>query len=195
MSNDERNRIAERFNQSVLQAVVFAKAASINAKVDMVYLESFIIGILNTGKNEVTSILVDMGVNLQKCLHEFKKQLQSKSVEAQEGSHYASIQFDKDVVDMCHEANIISENESQKYIGLEHIFEAILNMSPSIRSVFEAEDINVEECIGCIKNSIKQVGSFQSKSQQSRTRPAKAPDSHRRPTGSALRQFCINMML
>ena len=62
--SEKDKKIYDRFDKTVNQVVVYAKAASINAKVDCIYPESFMIGILTTGANPVTSSLVDMSADL-----------------------------------------------------------------------------------------------------------------------------------
>jgi len=193
---NKNDRIEERFNRSVLQVVVYAKAASLTADIDRVYLESFIIGILNTGENEVTSILVDMGVDLQKCLRVFKRLLKNKGGVLPSNAHYGNLPADREVMDMCHIANGISEDENRDYIGLEHIFDAILDCSPTIKSVFEEQGINTEECVGCIKNAAYNQDNEHkglSAAQKALNTAKKRTTKRLRTNNDALTQFCTNM--
>ena len=72
MSND----IWDKFNNIVMKIVVFAKAASINAKVNCLYPESFMVGILSIGENSVTSYMLKQNIDLEHCLKEFTKELE-----------------------------------------------------------------------------------------------------------------------
>ena len=68
----------DHFDKEVSGLIVHAKAASINAQTDCIYPESFAIGILTTGENDVTTLLMDENIDLESCLKLLKKELSTK---------------------------------------------------------------------------------------------------------------------
>ncbi|MFA5313713.1 MAG: ATP-dependent Clp protease ATP-binding subunit [Methanomassiliicoccales archaeon] len=136
-------KIYDRFNNSVLQTIIFAKAASINAEVDCIYPESFVIGILTIGVNEVTSALVEMKINLEKCLKLFKKGL------AGHRGHgivnYNDLKISKQVLLACETADKISRDMEDEFIGVQHIFMALLKTSKEVRGLFSSEGLSASD--------------------------------------------------
>lgn len=151
---DKEKKAYERFDNTVNQIVVFAKAASINAKVDCIYPESFMIGMLTTGANEVTTVLSDMGINLEKCLAVFKKELASKRNEnaAKTEPNYEDLTISKQVVDACKMANKIrTETFSSDYISSHHLFLALLKLSPFVKETMDKEKFDIDNFLDGLK--------------------------------------------
>jgi len=163
---DKEKKAYERFDNTVNQIVVFAKAASINAKVDCIYPESFMVGMLTTGANEVTSALSDMGVNLDKCLAIFKKELMSKrNVNAAKSEpNYEDLTISKQVVEACKIANKIRvEIFSSEYISSHHLLIALMKVSPFIKETMDKERFNIEAFLGNINKMKSPVAAGDSK--------------------------------
>jgi ATP-dependent Clp protease ATP-binding subunit ClpA len=174
------DKIWDKFDKSVMQVVIFAKAASISSKVDCIYPESFMIGILTTGENEVTSLLSDMDINLSKCLSIFKKELASKSNsnENKEEPNYENLKISKQVLDLCKLANKIREDIIPgDSIRIPHIFVATLEISKPIREMFKKEGLNIEEFIENIKKVKELAGG----------------DDEKKKKVKALEAFCVNL--
>jgi ATP-dependent Clp protease ATP-binding subunit ClpC len=177
-----KDRIYEKFNSDVLHTIVFAKAASIDAKVDCIYPESFILGILSTGANEVTSILVDMGVNLEECLKKFKQLLSSKQVDNHKLPDLQDLKISKEVVSVCKVADEISKESGNDYIGIRHIFLALLQEVGEIKGVFEARGFRIRD--------------FMDRKYTRKTRtddPERQGKKRSNQKTSSLESFCVNI--
>ena len=178
----DNKKIFDKFDKDVMRVVIFAKAASINACVDCIYPESFVIGILTTGANEITSALVNMDVNLEKCLAKLKKALEAKKTynEVKGDPNYEDLKISKQVVDACKTANRIRTDVfGYEKIGVRDMFLALLRISPSIRGIFEVEGLDVDTMMDDMKK-------------------VKEPARNRRKTKSAesttaLNSFCVDM--
>jgi len=147
---DKDKKMYEKFDNTVSQVVVYAQAASIDAKVDCIYPESFMIGILTTGANEVSSALVGMDIDLDKCLKSLKKMLLIKRAnnETKGDINYDDLKISKQVVEACKNANKIrTETAPSEHIGVHHVFISLMRMSDSIRELFEKEGVTVERFI------------------------------------------------
>jgi len=182
---DEKNKLYEKFNSDVWQMIVFAKAASINANVDCIYPQSFMVGILTTGANEVASILVDMGINLEHCLKTFKTQLFAKQSENNKTPEYQSLKISKEVMEACGIAERVSSEMGDNYIGPVHIFLSLLQTTKEIKEVFVAEKFDVVDFIKRTRRNVinKNNNSFQ--------KNAKNKSGSNRKT--ALEAFCVNI--
>lgn len=148
------NKIFEKFDKEVMRIVVYAKAASINAHVDCIYPESFAIGILTTGANEVTSTLVDMNVNLGKCLASVKKELTKRKEQNEPDSspNYDNVKISKEVINICEGADKIrSEIFDRETIGTPDVFLALLEVSPNIKKIFELQGFDLSKFIDLVK--------------------------------------------
>ncbi len=153
----ENKKMFDKFNKEVMRVVIFAKAASINAKVDCIYPESFVIGILTTGVNEVTSALVDMDINLERCLTALKKQLEAKKVdnEVKGDPNYEDLKISKQVVDACKMANRIGTDIfGSDIIGVQDMFLALLRISAPIKEIFEKEGVDIDALVDHIKEPV-----------------------------------------
>jgi len=172
----------EKFDQTVNQVIIYAQAASIEAKVDCIYPESLMVGILTTGANEVSSVLVELNIDLDKCLKNLKKILLSKKIynEIQGEINYDDLKISKQVLEVCKHANKIrTEIARADSIGVHHIFIALLYESDCIRDLFDKEGITVEKFVGSLR--VK--------------KPVEAGDesSDKHNKSSALSSYCINV--
>ena len=185
-----RQKIFNKFGSDVQHLIIFAKAASINAKVDCIYPESFMIGILTIGENSVTSTLVDHDINLEDCLKDFKVKLTqySKNNENNDSSIF-DLKIIKPIVDICSEAYKLSNEANTESINVSHIFEAIMNLHPEYKNIISSHKN---------KNSSKELKFDQMlediKTGKKTKQRQVAGDHHaKKPVGKMMEQFCINM--
>lgn len=181
MAKRGRGKIYDRFSKPVLEVVVFAKAASIDANVDCIYPESFIIGMLTTGDNEVSSALMSMGVDLDVCLKTFKTKL-VKRVKQNESStpNFDTLGIAKQVNDASKVADKIATEVGSEYIILGHLFLGFIEVSRDIRSVFEKQNIEIEDLIKTFKK-------------KSKVQAEGSPSPRKKGKIKALESFCVNM--
>ena len=146
--NSENKKIYDKFDNVVLKVIVYSKASSIDAKVDCIYPESFVIGILVAGENIVTSTLIDRGIDLEKCLKLLKKDL-AKKREFNEISVPAvsDLKISKDVAEACRIANKIriDEFKDDEKINVAHIFLALIKTNDNIRGIFSNEGVTYSQ--------------------------------------------------
>lgn len=181
--SEKDKKLYERFDKTVSQVVVYAKAASINAKVDCIYPESFMIGILTTGVNPVTSVLVDMNVDLEKCLKLLKEELLKKKVnnEVKGEINYEDLTISKQTLEVCKNANKIrTETFPSENIGVHHVFISLLKISDFIQKIFSKENVTSEKFISAFKENDSLVEAGDTKK------------TSKGGTGS-LESFCINV--
>ena len=147
-------RISDKFDKSVQQIFVFAKAATIDAKVDCIYPESVVVGILTTGANEATNALVDMGIDLRECLKKFKALLAKKQNknDSQDAPSFNDLKISKDVVDICKKANDIREDSGIDLVHVSHLFLAIFELSNVISTAFKKQGLDVETFKDYLRN-------------------------------------------
>jgi len=184
MSDKDTRRIYDKFDRSLLKIVIFAKAASINAKLDCLYPESFAVGILTAGENEVTSYLLGAHVDLEKCLRLLKNDLEAKRVlnESKALPNYDNLKIDKSVLNACKEAEKIRIDLFQaNNIMIHHLFLALLRSSKFIKAVFENEGFQVKDFINNVTTNRDAV-----------TTNSIDKNSTGRKTKS-LESFCINV--
>jgi ATP-dependent Clp protease ATP-binding subunit ClpC len=181
--SEKDKKLYDRFDKTVSQVVVYAKAASINAKVDCIYPESFMIGVLTTGVNSVTSTLVEMNVDLEKCLKLLKEELLKKKTnnEVKGEINYEDLTISKQTLEICRNANKIRTNTfPSENIGVHHIFISLLEMSDFIQKIFIKENVTVDRFIESFKENDSMVEAGETK------RTSKNGSS-------ALEAFCINV--
>ena len=182
--SDRDKKPFDKFDKSVMQVVIFAKASSIDAQVDCIYPESFMIGILTTGENDVTSVLVEMDIDLQRCLGLLKKELLKKrdNNESKDGFNIEDLKISNKIVDVCELADRIrADSFGDEYIGVKHIFLALLRVSPYIKDLFENYGLTVVE----FDNRVRRVREMVSSSH-----------SHSNSIGQkidALEAFCVDV--
>lgn len=185
MSDKNLQRIYEKFDHDVLQMIIYAKAANVNAEVDCLYPESFIVGILTTGDNSVNAILLQQDVDLHKCLKTFKTKLAERKNKKQteEMVSYENLKKSKQVVEIILDSEKISEglsNDNGSFINLQHIFLAIMHICPDIKKIFEEEGLKHNQFIEDVK-----------KSKAKKNGKKKEPEAAK--TNSAFDSFCVNM--
>lgn len=203
MADKNMQKIYEKFDQEVLQMIVHASAANINAEVDCLCPESFIIGIFTTGKNSVNSILVK-NINLERCLKIFKAKLiekKSKKISEEPISYenLKNLKKSKQLVEVCFESDRISQefNKEHKFISLQHVFLAILHVCPDIKSVFVSEGLKIKTFVEEItnRNKVKRLISAKDdpkpKADPSTQDPESLPKNNQ--AQSTFDSFCINM--
>ena len=181
--SEKDKKLYDRFDKTVSQVVVYAKAASINAKVDCIYPESFMIGVLTTGVNSVTSTLVEMNVDLEKCLKLLKEELLKKKTnnEVKGEINYEDLTISKQTLEICRNANKIrTDTFPSENIGVHHIFISLLKMSDFIQKIFIKENVTVDSFIESFKENDSMVEAGETK------RTSKNGSS-------ALEAFCINV--
>lgn len=176
--------IYEKFDKRVQQIVIWAKAASIDAKVDCIYPESFMIGILTMGTNAVTAILVEMDVDLEKCLKQFKQELAKKnsSNEVKSSLHFGDIKISKQIIETCKVANKVSLEMKSDMIEIHHVFLALLHTSEFIKGVYKEAGLDIDDFIErCKKVQKLPVGDKDSTHKSAAKK------------GSPLHTFCVDV--
>ena len=136
----KNKKIYDKFDGPLVRVVIFAEAASINTKVDCIYPESFAIGMLTTGANEVSSVLDEMDINLEKCLTVLKKELgKKKANNEKEGlPDFQNLKISKQVIEVCKLSDKIrAEVFEGDDIGVQDVFVSLLRISQSVRLIFE----------------------------------------------------------
>lgn len=185
-------KIYEKFDHEVKLMMIHAKAASLNAEVDCLYPESFIVGILNTGGNSVNVILTNV-VNLGKCLKIFKQKLgerkNKKVVIFEESTSYDNMKKSKQLTEILFYADKASEEDknSKGQINLKHIFLATLNLCPDIRGIFEKEGLN---CNSVVKQVISQKSAPR---KQSTKKENEEEEQQEVKPHETLEKYCTNM--
>ena len=134
MSSNQK--MYDRFSSDVMHMIIFAKAASIDAHVDCMYPESFLIGTLLTGKNAVTVSLSEQGVDIKKCVERLKHLLANKQGSTSKGISYDKVDISKEIILVCKKANEISLQHQHKIVGLGHLFIAIMELHLDLRRLF-----------------------------------------------------------
>jgi ATP-dependent Clp protease ATP-binding subunit ClpA len=184
----DNQKMYDRFSSDVLHMIVFAKAASIDAHVDALYPESFLIGTLLTGENVVTMSLHEHGVDLDKCVKRFKRRLQNRQKENENGEDgdsgvtYDEVNISKEIVEVCKRANEMSLKNNHKIVGLGHLFIAIMELHIDLRQIVSRECSNFKDCLSEILNN---------KYHKTTTAPQKK--AKRKNKDSIIDQYCVDM--
>lgn len=171
----------EKLNRNLMKVVIFAKAASINNGVNCLYPESFAVGILVSGENEVTSALIRMEVNLEKCLKLFNKELENKSTDDSEVQNVSDFKISDRLMETCKLAVKIGEDMgSPDSICTHHMFLAIMRTCKNIQKIMEEEGFKTDDFINIVKrNRPVAAGAEEKKSSTKNT--------------TALTEFCVNI--
>ena len=182
----DNQKMYDRFSNDVLHMIVFAKAASIDAHVDCLYPESFLIGTLLTGENIVTMSLNDHDVDLDKCVKRFKHRLTSRQKDneggEQSGVTYDEVNISKEIIDICKKANEVSLTHNHKIVGLGHLFVAIMELHIDLRQIISKECKNFKDCLSeMIHNKYNKTTSTPQKRNK------------RKNKDSIIDQYCIDM--
>ena len=188
MAENDQNqkKVYDKFNNDVQLMIIFSKAASINANIDCMYPESLIVGLLTMGVNDVSSTLIRHNIDLEKCLKVFKTRLIDRkgSKKSSEPISYDSLKISRGVVETCKLANQISIDHKIEWIGIQHIFLALLTLFPDIKKFFTDCGLNLNEFSEEMKN-VKQKDHVAPKNQPSQKQSQKQSTS--------LEAFCVNM--
>jgi ATP-dependent Clp protease ATP-binding subunit ClpC len=184
---NDGNKIYDKFDHDVLRMLIFAKAASLNAKVDCIYPECFIIGMLATGKNLVTSMLLDQNIDLEKCLKIFKTKLSKRKIKKDIPTNFESLKRTKQVDDIVHSAYQLAVEKDQELINLNHVFLSTLTICAEIKVIFEEEGLNIK----AVHNEIKKDQKPNKKEKPSTKEPAPSSSNSKNP--ASLESFCTNL--
>jgi len=175
-------KIYDRFNWEAAQVVIYAKAASVDQKVDCMYPESFAIGVLTIDKgNDVSSILSSHGVNLEVTVKALKASLRKKGLKNPKKVHsYTDLKISRQILDICRLADRISREVDDEDIGVNHLFLALLEISKTVLGIFVNQGMPLEDVKKDLLVSREKI--FQE--------PTGRP---KRSKKSALRSFCVDI--
>jgi ATP-dependent Clp protease ATP-binding subunit ClpC len=191
MSN---NNLYEKFTKSVMQIVIWAKAASIDAKASCLYTESFIISMLSIGENEVTVRLSNANIDLDKCLKIFKHALINKRASDESGAiNYNEFKVAKLVIDACKAADTISQDMESEVIDIRHLFLGLLQVDQSIKSVFVKEGFDPQAFIESLKHDDVVHSNESTPSSKSKNGQHNNQNQNKSSKGSALAEFCVDI--
>jgi len=142
----DQHKIYDRFNDDVQYMIIYAKAASIQANADLIYPESFVIGLLTMGVNDVSKTLVRHNVDLEIALKIFKSKLETNCSKRSDDSNHSidHIKPNKVIRDICKLSCDIGDQLKHKMIGVQHIFLATLEMCPDIQQQFVELGLEME---------------------------------------------------
>jgi len=174
------DNIGDNFDQEVVFAIIHAKAATEKYKLNCVYPESFVIGILNIGDNKITHVLrSNFKLDVKTIYDDFTKRLKArKGIEKEESSGDHSIS--RSVYNICKKATSLSKEEGSSKIHLHHMFIAILDVEPIVKDYFMNEyAIDTNELISYLY-------------QEPITEP-KRKERPKKSQNSALESFCTNL--
>ena len=139
-------RYYDKFNGDVHYLIIYANAASINAKVDCMYPESLMVAFLSTGEHEITSALLSQNVDLEKLLRVFKGILeQRRDPKVQGNVLHEDLKISKQVWDIVRIADQLATKASARNICIDHIFLALLEMEELIAKVLKTNKVDVEK--------------------------------------------------
>jgi len=181
----DNQKMYDRFSNDVLHMIVFAKAASIDAHVDCLYPESFLIGTLLTGENVVTMSLHEHGVDLDKCVKRFKRRLSNRQKENENGDSgvtYDEVNISKEIIMVCKKANEMSLKNGHKIVGLGHLFIAIMEIHLDLRQIISKECKSFKTCLSEILND---------KYHKNTAIPQRR--AQKRSKDSIIDQYCVDM--
>lgn len=178
----ENSKMYDKFSTEVLHMIVFAKAASIDAHVDCLYPESFLIGMLLTGENIVTNSLISHEVDLDKCVKRFKRRLSARKSENKTvGLAFDDVDISREIINICKKANELSIQNKHKNVGLNHLFCAIMDLHLDLRQIVSRECKSFKECVHEILHNEQNTGK-----KISPVKKVKSKDS-------IIEQFCVDM--
>jgi ATP-dependent Clp protease ATP-binding subunit ClpC len=177
----DQQKIYDRFDNDVQYMIIYAKAASIQAKSDLIYPESFMIGLLTMGINDVSKALVRHNIDLEKALKFFKEKLNnSRPKRADDSSHSIDhIKPNKTVIELCQLACKIGDELNHKTIGVQHIFLATFETCPDIKGKFIKLGLDIES----FSTELKKLKESKVKRNLKKSNKSK----------SAISAFCVDM--
>lgn len=202
-NNDKKNiskaKIYAKFGPDVQQLIIYAKAASLNAKIDCIYPESVMVGILSLGENIVNTTLSENDIDLEGCLKVFKTQLNDfVKLNVQEGvigspsvSSWFDLKISKSIITMFQEAYNISEEFHTEFITIGHIFYSLLKISPDFRSVINKHvDANSNITMDKLENIFQEI---RDNKKLVKSTSSTSPKKSSQRSSSILAQFAVNM--
>lgn len=149
---DKNQKLYEKFKVELNYLIVYAKAASINAKLDCIYPESFMVAFLSTGEHEVTAALLANNVDLEKLLKRFKNTLELKRTNNAQGTlAYDDFKIAKGVWDAIKAADKISQKADQTHIGMDHLFIGFLETFSELELALKEDKIDIAKIIDELK--------------------------------------------
>jgi ATP-dependent Clp protease ATP-binding subunit ClpA len=188
----DNKKLFDLFDSTLSQVVVHAQAASIEAKVDCLYPESMMIGILTIGGNKVSAVLLNnMGVDLEKSLKAIKKELITKKIFNEDkivNPNYDDLKVSKTIIDISKSANKFRMSTlPSEFIGIDHMFLSLLSFAPFIKELFGREGVTIEKFTKAIRKFNEDHGGIDKN-------PVSAgSDTSNSLKKSALKAFCIDV--
>lgn len=178
-------KIYDKFDWEAGQVVIYAKAASIDQKVDCIYPESFAIGVLTIDKgNEVSSLLSESGLNLELIVKALKNSLRKRRSKGDKSIYsYTNLKISKQILDICRAADRISRQLGHEEIGVSHLFLAILEISKTVLGIFVDQGMSLPG----IKKELSKTKNKEKVHHESNSERPK------RGRKSALKSFCIDL--
>lgn len=173
-------RYYDKFNADLHYLVIFANAASINAKVDCMYPESFMAAFLSTGEHEITLALAEQGVDLEKLLNIFKELLAARRDPKLVGNvTHEDLKISKQVWDCVKEADQIAAKSGSKNIGIDHLFLSLLEID-EISKVLKDNGADITKLIEWITD-----GRFK--------KASKSVKKAKQPSSEIIESLCVNI--
>lgn len=143
--DNPNKRYYDKFSSDVHYLIIYANAASINAKTDCVYPESFMVAFLTTGEHEITLALSNTGADLEKILKIFKGLLeQKKDPKTSSDISYQDLKISKQVWDIIKEADQMATKNNAKSIGIDHVFLALLGME-EVAKILKSNGVDIKK--------------------------------------------------
>lgn len=171
------DNIGDLFDEEVVFAIIHAKAATKKSKLNCVYPESLLIGILTMGDNKISNSLQNtFGINIKKLYDDLSIRLTKKNEEKDKKD---APLISRGVHNICKKsADIAMGNRKdgvELKISLQDLFVAILEVEPIIKKYFTSMGVDTEELFKDIY----------------KVEPAKIEAKKKKK--SALETYCVNL--
>lgn len=181
MSED---KIYDKCNSEVKFTIIFAQAASINAKLRFMSPESFLIGSLMIGKNDVTKALLSQKINLESLLKNAKNILASMSKEHPLASATDVVSPDKASKNIFSSANKLIEKYQLKEDVIDlNLFFIALASNNDIKAILRENNVNVVALVRQLEKNKIQTPKNQDKTST----------KEKKTEGDLLKTFCVNL--
>ena len=178
MSED---KIYDKCNSEVKFTIIFAQAASINAKLRFMSPESFLIGSLMIGKNDVTKALLSQKINLESLLKNAKNILASMSKEHPLASATDVVSPDKASKNIFSSANKLIEKYQLKEDVIDlNLFFIALASNNDIKAILRENNVNVVALVRQLEKNKIQTPKNQDKTST----------KEKKTEGDLLKTFC-----
>ena len=176
-----QNSIGDNFDEEVVLAIIYAKAATNKINLKCIYPESLLIGILNVGESDVTRSLRDaFELNIKKIYDDISKRLKAR-LEIDKDKNDPEYSISRTVHNICKKSADLALKEKSEKINLHHVFIAILDVEPVIKDYFSNIGVDIEELKEVITNPVEKP-------------KKKVPTaSKRKGKASALETYCVNL--